>query len=350
MWLEWIKFQGFRNLQDGELRFAPGFNSLIGPNGSGKTNLLEAIYYLGVGRSFRLVKEVELLRWDARSLRVKGSAGPHAGEVRYGDEGKQWFRDGTRLERWSDYLGWLPVVFSSLADIELVVGGPGRQRQFLDRFIGQTNRRYLSALFRYRRALIQRNQLLKRGGPDELFDGWEEELVGSGSQLLQERSQVTQILLRDAARYYQGFGFSGPVDFSYEPGVRGPDWADSFRAALKEGRARDRTLGFTIAGPHRDRIGIYIAGPNRVELARFGSEGEQRIAALSLRLSELSFLGGVAGEPVVLLLDEVTAELDQERAGRFLERAQSLAGQIFYASTRPDGVGKVFHVAAGKIE
>jgi DNA replication and repair protein RecF len=355
-----LAVRGFRNLRPVAVEFVPGGNYLFGPNGAGKTNLLEAIHYLAIGRSFRNCADNDMVGFGAELLVVSGSdSAGRRGEIRFDRSEKRAALDGTRVERLSDYLGWLSVVAVLLDDIELVRGSPALRRGFLDMAIAKSDRGYIPVLAAYRRVLAQRNQLLARrsfGGHEESgADGqlgvWDDELVRAGVAVYECRRAVVGKVLDDAA------GFSGrlagePVRFAYAPSVdiAGGDPKGVFTARLAATRARSLVLGQTLVGPHRDDIRIRCG---ERDLRRFGSVGEQRLAGIALRLAEAELLAGRGGSPT-FLLDEVASELDERRSRLLFELVEE-RGQVIYVAARrlAHGAGragtKEFHVETGEV-
>lgn len=345
-----IRLRGFRNLKQAEIEFAPDSNYLFGPNGAGKSNLLEAVHFLAIGRSFRRAGDREMLGFGAELLAVAGSdEGGKDGEIRYDGREKRVLLGGTRLERLSDYLGWLPVVVLLLDDVELVRGAPSLRRGFLDMAIAKTDREYIGLLGAYRRALAQRNRLLVQGGDTESHAAWEEELVRTGVPVLEHRSPVAERVLGSATGYFEELR-GEKATFTYRTSLEpGGDAAAGFRQRLAATRKRSVELGHTLVGPHRDDVRIRFVEGDR-DMRRFGSVGEQRLAAIALRLAEADLLLGSGQQRPVFLLDEIASELDPARSGRVLDLVRG-KGQVLYAAARRfDNEGKEFRVEAGQVE
>lgn len=351
--------RGFRNLRSLAVEFSAGGNYLFGPNGAGKTNLLEAIHYLAIGRSFRNCADADMIGFNEALVAVSGSDScGRRGEIRFDRSEKRVAIDGARMERLSDYLGWLSVVAVLLDDIELVRGGPALRRGFLDMAIAKSDRGYIPALAAYRRVLAQRNRLLERGVSGGELGVWDEEFVRAGVVVYERRRAVVDRLLGDAA------GFSGrlagaPVNFTYAPSVDiEGDVAAAFAARLAATRARSFALRQTLVGPHRDDIRVRCG---ERDLRRFGSVGEQRLAGIGLRLAEAELVGGRCGG-LTFLLDEVASELDEGRSRLLFELVEE-RGQVIYAAARrlgrrgdvwgrsgQAGAGaKEFHVEKGEV-
>lgn len=356
--------QGFRNLQPAVLEFDPGCNYLFGPNGAGKTNILEAVHWLAIGRSFRRCTDAEVLGFGQELAAVAGVDDQGTrGEVRFDGREKRVLLDGGRLDRLSDFLGWLPVVVLLLEDIDLARGGPGARRAFLDMATAKTRRDYIAKLNEYRRVLAQRNRLLETGGPDELHRAWEAELARTGAAVYAARDELTGPMLARAAVLLDEFGVSG-ASIEYRPSVAaGPDLEQRLAERLAATRQRSIELRQTLVGPHRDDIAVRADGR---DLRRFGSIGEQRLAGVALRLAEGEAVAAAKGARPVFLLDEIASELDERRCGLVLDAVAS-RGQVVYAAARrlprvslpetardaapgcADG-GKEFSVAQGRAE
>lgn len=326
-----LSLQGFRNLQPAVLEFDPGCNYLFGPNGAGKTNILEAVHWLAIGRSFRRCTDDEVLGFGQELAAVAGidDRGKRA-EVRFDGKEKRVLLDGGRLDRLSDFLGWLPVVVLLLDDIELVRGGPGARRAFLDMALAKTRRDYIGRLNEYRRVLLQRNRLLEDDAPEDLHLAWEAELARTGAAVYEARFGPAERLLARAAELLEGFGVAGAA-LEFRPSVAaGPDLQSRLAERLAATRARSRELKQTVVGPHRDDIAVRAGGR---DLRRFGSIGEQRLAGVALRLAEGDTLAAARGARPVFLLDEIASELDERRCHAVLDATAS-RGQIIYAAAR----------------
>lgn len=367
MWLKTIQVAGFRNLEDQTLEFDPVANYLFGDNATGKTSLLEAIHYLAIGRSFRKAQDKEVLKFGAPVFGVQGEAlpgnrspesvksvesvdetTPRRAEIRSDGRQKRLVLDGVEVERLSSYLGWLPVVTMLLDDIRLIRGAPGERRGFLDLALSQVSRQYLLSLVEYRRILAQRNRLLMQNPDAVTLRTWDEQLVTSGTAIYQQRNRYLPALFRIAAESAQALFAGWQTEITYRASVKQEgDLTANFHQALERLHQRERELGVTLAGPHRDDI---IILRNGIELRRFGSEGEQRSASIALKLSEAHLIQEQRQEAPVFLLDEIASELDAERS-RELFKLLASRGQVFYAAAKPiPAQGRIFHVTAGKIQ
>ena len=337
----------FRNLADVTLEVPPTGLALVGDNGHGKTNLLEAIYYLHLFRSLRGAREIELVRFGAAGFHVAAVAeGTRWNRIGAGFERESGRRrillDGVPCERVSDALGALPSVAFSPADVVLVAGGPAARRRWLDVTLASTSARYLAALRDYRAALAQRNAALRarsRSSPPGVWDG---ALATHGARLTTARAGFLAWARPRMSGLGTALGERGTLDVRYRTRETLPADAsedevrDSIATALATGRDHDIERGMTHHGPHRDDIDLRLDG---VALRRFGSAGQQRTAAIALRTLECAWHRERGGCEPILLLDDPVAELDRGRAARVLALLTSqAAGQVLLAVPREDDI------------
>jgi DNA replication and repair protein RecF len=324
----------FRNIERAEFELPDDGLAIVGDNGHGKTNLLEAIAYLALLRSMRGVRDRDLVRFGARALHVDARAREApVGRVRVGVDrlgGKRVTLDGVETARLTDALGAIPSVCFSPADVSLVSGSPATRRRYLDITLALSSPRYLEALRHYRSALARRNASLRdavRGGARTASAGaWEPALAEHGAVLLRERLQWVTDVAADFARLCHAIGERAPMDLAYDSPLADSASDAELRAALSgalaRGRAHDARRGLTHAGPHRDDLSLTLAGRS---LRVVGSAGQQRTAAIALRLLEASTLRQRSGVQPLLLLDDPFAELDRSRATRVLALLDDLS-------------------------
>jgi DNA replication and repair protein RecF len=327
-----LALRDFRNLARLDLAFPSAGVAIVGENGQGKSNLLEAIYYLHLLRSVRGARDVDVIRFNAAGFHVAARAegGEHremsAGFERAGRR-KRVKVDGVERPRLSDALGALPCVLFSPADLELVAGAPSARRRYLDILLALSSRPYLAALQQYRHALAQRNAALRDavkssgGRSEQRVAVWEAPLAEHGATLWCERVAWTSQASPRFAAMCAAIGEQAPVGMRYatalEPASSGRDVVrESLARALDEKRGLDIRRGLTHAGPHRDDLALTLDGR---ELRAFGSAGQQRTAAIALRLLEGDTLRERRGAAPLLLLDDPFAELDVRRSARILE-------------------------------
>jgi DNA replication and repair protein RecF len=371
-----LAVRDFRNLARVELEPPDDGMLVIGDNGHGKSNLLEAIYYLQLLRSIRGARDPDLVRFgadgfhlraDVRSDRANDIA---VGFARHGKR-KRVRLDGVECERLSDAVGALPTVMFSPADVELVAGSPSARRRYLDIMLAVTSRGYLHALQRYRAALVRRNAALRSavrqpaGRADARVDVWEAPLAEHGATLLDERRDWVARVRERFAELCATIGEDGAVAIRYQSSMSPGDTAsraetqDALAKALEAQRAGDLRFGLTRVGPHRDDLLITLTGADGTarDLRGFGSAGQQRSAAIALRLLESETLRERRGAAPLVLLDDPFAELDVRRAARIVELlSREGLGQMVLAVPResdiPTGMPQLerYRIIAGVVE
>ncbi|MDP6782640.1 MAG: DNA replication/repair protein RecF [Dehalococcoidia bacterium] len=326
-----LSLTDFRNYSSLELSLPRGGVVLVGSNAQGKSNLLEAAYLLSIMRSHRAGVERELIRLGAEGerpwARVVGRAQGEAGGAEIevvlqrtaGEAVSKRIKVNGVPRRAGEAVGVLAGVMFSADDIGLVSGPPALRRRYLDITSCQLSAHYLGSLQRYQRVLVQRNGLLKmaaqgRAGADEM-EFWNREMVAEGGYIREHRQALVQALNGLAHQIHTGLTHGEEaLQMDYRPNPLDPS-PEAFAKALAEGRGRDMALGMTLSGPHRDDLRFMVNG---MDIGIYGSRGQQRTVALSLRLAEAAFLHEGRGQPPVLLLDDVLSELDGHRRHQLL--------------------------------
>jgi len=362
VYLSRLHLRSYRNFVEQVVELPPQGVAIIGDNGQGKTNLLEAIYYLEIFRSFRGAPDDQLVRFGEEVFRVEGELRGPEGEQRTVSAAFERKRkkkkvtvNGAEPERLGDALGQVGAVIFSPSDVELVAGGPGERRRFLDIVLSLAEPGYLAAVQRYRQALFQRNTLLRQGAKPELVASWNGGLVAAGSRVVAARARWVAERAESFAEHYARVAGGHPGFLAFAPSL--PDLGDTpapadvaavFEAQLERLAERERVRGMTLAGPHRDDLRFTTAGPEDapLDLRTYGSGGQQRTAAIALRMVEAETIRETRGRESVILLDDVFAELDAGRSRRIIEWIDAAeGGQVILTSPKETDV----HVHGGSL-
>ena len=343
MYLQRLRLTNFRVYEQLQLELERGLIVLIGPNAAGKTSLLEAIHLLATTKSPRTNADSELIRWGASVTRVEGAFVRRQGPATHlaiglesGGEGglnRRLEVEGEAVGSTREMIGRAGVVMFTPDDLSIIKGGPGLRRRFLNTALAQLQPRYLDDLSRYRRALRQRNELLTSLGrgsrPPEEARAWTDQLVRSGAAVAVLRQRFIQSLDVQARDVHGLIYGAEHLSLAYHGELAGFDdeagAAEHFRARLEELSDLEVRRGTTLAGPHRDELAVSV---NEASVRQFGSQGQQRTAALSLKLGQARVAQEWTEEPPLLLLDDCLSELDPTRAKAVLDLADTLDGLI----------------------
>lgn len=368
MYIKKLKLVHYRNYDQLDLNFADGINVIIGENAQGKTNLMEAIYLLAFTRSYRTSKDKELIQWDQNYAKIEGTIIKRNQqfplEIQLSAKGKKAKLNHLEQRRLSDYIGALNVVMFAPEDLNLVKGSPQVRRRFIDMEIGQIQPIYIYHLGQYQKILKQRNHLLKslqRKQTDNLvmLDVLTEQLIDHACLVIKRRFLFLELLRRWAIpihkRISQGreqleINYQATIDVletDSEEKINNIYWEK-----FKQNRDKEIERGTTLYGPHRDDLTFYV---NKRNVQNYGSQGQQRTTALSLKLAEIELIKQEVGEYPVLLLDDVLSELDQYRQSHLLDTIQGKV-QTFVSTTSVSDIkhetiekADLFHVENGKI-
>jgi DNA replication and repair protein RecF len=356
-----IQIRNYRNLERVELALAAHGAVLIGDNGHGKTNFLEAVYYLQILRAVRGTRDADVARFGADAFHVGGTVEGFSGARTVGigfdrtTKQKRARVDGVVVDRLSDAAGNVPSVMFSPADVALVAGEPAERRRFLDIALGLTSRTYLNALQRYRAALVRRNTILRDGAQTGRPDAhqaaaWEPALAENGATLIEERRRWVQSAAPRFAALCATIGEADAATLAYATGIGDTTdhaaTAAALLAALDTKRPLDLRRGTTHVGPHRDNLVLTLGAR---DTRTFGSAGQHRTAAIALRILEAETYRERTGATPIFLLDDPFAELDIGRASRILGLlSDAVAGQTLLAVPRtsdiPEGFDSLTHV------
>lgn len=326
MVLRRLQLKDFRNYAEQEVTFSDGMNLLMGDNAQGKTNLIDAITLVSLGKCPRVTRDRELIRWGADRARVKAEV-----EKKYGSDEVEALVDKTLgkcvsinrmpLTRLGELMGMVATVLFSPEQMAIVRDAPAERRRFMDIALCQLSKPYFYLVNRYNRILGQRNKLIKSGNHAGI-EVWDMQLAHEGSRIVKTRRGFIARLSGFAAEAHMRLsGGKEKLELQYE-GIGGETAEaieSNFLEELLRTRESDLRLGFTHTGPQRDDIRIGVGG---ADCRTYGSQGQQRTAALSLKLAELELYAAESGEAPVLLLDDVLSELDPGRQRQLLESAR----------------------------
>ncbi len=359
MYVKHLTLENFRNYDKLSIDFDEKINLILGNNAQGKTNLLEAIYVTSCGKSFRTAKDNEMIGFDKEFCRIEMEASKEDEdikvEVAIAKNSKAAKIDGVPVKKSSDLLKNVFIVIFSPEDMKIVKEEPEKRRRFLNRELCQIKSSYNIYLSKYKKALYQRNTLLKDPSVDRnLLLSWNDELVKYGVPLIKERNYFIERMAKVSKAIHEDItGNKESLNVKYEPNVRFEEdqreQRNIFYDALAESLDADLKAHHTTRGPHKDDISLSI---DDVDIRHFGSQGQQRTAALSLKLAEISMIKEGTGESPILLLDDVMSELDGERQAYMINAFKDV--QIFISTTElyedvKDAFkgGKVFKINSG---
>lgn len=336
MKLKRLVLSDFRNYENVVVDFDEGVNIIYGNNAQGKTNLLEAIYFCSIGKSMRTNKEREVIRMGTELSKVKVEIAENnlkrTIEIVFSKKSKKTIKiNGLAIHRIGELMGELPCVFFSPDGLKLIKESPEDRRRFMDIAISQTSKAYFYMLGKYEKVLDQRNKLLKSTTNIDVIKNsvfiWNEQLAELGSKIIVARINFLNALTPFALLAHKYLTNNDEnLSLSYL-GVTGENQEEIKNMLLKEfekNLEKDFKLGFTSFGPHRDDIKILVNG---IDIKAFGSQGQQKTTALSMKLAELEIIKNQTGKMPILLLDDVFSELDPKRRKRllkFCEKTQTL--------------------------
>ena len=358
MYIESIELKDYRNYETLSLSFDKGTNIFYGDNAQGKTNILEAVYLCGTTKSHRGSKDREMIRFDAEESHIRMFV-KKEGISRKIDmhlkknKAKGIAIDGIPIRKAGELFGILNLVFFSPEDLNIIKNGPGERRRFLDLELSQLDKVYLSDLANYNRVVNQRNRLLKEIGFQakkqdmDTLEIWEMQLVHYGNKIIERRKRFVEEINEIISSIHKKLtGGSEEILVIYEPS----NGNISLEDAIRKNREKDMKIKSTSIGPHRDDICFMVKD---LDIRRFGSQGQQRTAALSLKLSEIELVKRAIHDTPVLLLDDVLSELDKHRQNYLLDSIHEI--QTLITCTGVDefvnhrfSINKVFRVTNGQ--
>ena len=361
MLLKNISLKNFTNYEEANCDFDENINIFVGDNAQGKSNLLEAIYYIATISSSRKNKDKELIKWGRDFFSISAHFFNRFGEnkvdVKVAGNKKEVYLNNYKIEKRKEYIGYLITVIFNPEDLYIIKGEPSLRRQYIDNELSTTDVEYFVDILKYRKILEQRNILLKEYNrkriSDDLMDIWEEQLTKYGVKIINKRLELIEKLKEISKKiHYRITENVEDLHIEYQTNVDLKDIENSYRNLLRENRQRDIDRGNTSIGPHRDDLEILING---MSAKKFASQGQQRTISLSLKISEIEFIKEKTGEYPLLLLDDVLSELDKKRKHKLLEEIENKVQTIITTTDLNDienfvvEKGKVIRIHDGKV-
>lgn len=337
----------FKNYREARLEFSSKFNCFTGNNGSGKTNLLDAIYYLSFCKGFSNPVDSQNILFDADFFMIQGKyrINGQEDELTCGfkrQQRKVFKRNKKDYGRLSDHIGLYPLVLLSPADTQLILGGSEERRKFLDGVISQYSKEYLQRLISYNKALQQRNALLKIFAEKRRFDPaslevWDEQLSGHGDYIFRERERFFNEFLSVFRENYRLLsGGDEIVDIEYQSTLREKPLAEQ----LLDHQDKDRLAQYTTSGIHKDDLVFLI---HELPVKKYGSQGQQKTFIISLKLAQFSFTRKIKGFHPILLFDDIFDKLDEQRVHQLMRLvSEQHFGQVFVTDTHTDRIESLF--------
>jgi DNA replication and repair protein RecF len=347
MILSKINLLNFKNYPEASIDLNPGVNALLGANGEGKTNLLDAVHYLSMCKSYFNPIDAQNIRFGEDFFVVQGifECSGQTENISCGlkrNQKKVFKRNQKEYERLSDHIGLLPIVMISPTDTMLITEGSEERRKFLDSIISQFDKRYLEDLINYGRVLSQRNAYLKQAAMSRSFDEdslliWDEQMIPLAKRIFDARKKFILDLIPIFKEHYQMIsGYKEEIDIQYESHLLKGD----FRESLEAGREKDRNLQYSSVGTHKDDLVFHING---VPVRRYASQGQQKSFLIALKLAQFHFIAKEKGIKPILLLDDIFDKLDESRVTRLMELVcQPAFGQLIITDSHEHRLKNIF--------
>ena len=337
MFVKELHIVNFKNIAEATFTFCPRFNCIVGNNGVGKTNILDALYLLSMCKSYFGLPDAQNIRHHEPFFVLQGKYEKDGEEVdmycgvKRGQK-KVLKKNQKAYEKLSEHIGLLPLVMISPEDVVLIDGGSEERRRLVDGIISQSDRNYLYLLIRYNKALQQRNSLLRAAEGKEIdaamLDVWDEQLLACGEKILEQRLDFLRDFKTFFQRYYDLISFGKEqVSLDYNSSSKGLDMREAFRKSLE----RDRLLGYTSVGVHRDDLSLAIDG---YPVKKIGSQGQKKTFLIALKLAQYAWLYQTGKVKPLLLLDDIFDKLDAGRVKRIIGLVgEEIFGQVFITDT-----------------
>ena len=364
MHLQTLSLLDYKNIEQADLEFTAKLNCFLGDNGAGKTNLLDAIYYLSFTKSFFTAIDAQNVRHEREMFMIKGDYKRLDQDemISVGfklSQKKQFKRNHKVYKRLSEHIGLFPLVMISPSDQSLILGGSEERRKLMDGVISQFDHNYLEALLRYNRAVLQRNNLLKHFAEHRNFDAdtlsiYDEQLIEFGTTIFEKRKQFIDELTPVFQYFYEFIsGGKEQVLLSYESMLSQGD----FRQQLIDSQQKDKISAYTNTGIHKDELQLDLGA---FPMKKLGSQGQNKTYLIALKFAQFEYLKNASGIKPILLLDDIFDKLDANRVGKIIQLVSNdKFGQIFITDTNRDHldgilkkmetVYRIFRIDQGKV-
>ncbi len=346
MFIEELSLINFKNFEQAEMKFSPDLNCFIGNNGAGKTNLMDAIYYLSFCKSFLNPVDLQNIRHNEEFFVIQGKYQRLGNQeniycgLKKGQK-KHFKRNKKEYKKLSEHIGLLPLIVITPSDINLIMGGSEERRKFTDAVISLYNQQYLDSLIKYNRALLQRNNLLKQFASTNTFNAetleiWDDQLVYYAEIIHRERKMYLEKFLPVFQNYYKLIsGGNEIIGLTHQSQLYDGDFAGQ----LLNARQRDRVLQFTTVGIHKDDIDFKLG---EYSIKKLGSQGQKKTFLVALKLAQFDFVKEISGMTPILLLDDIFDKLDKCRVEEIVKLvANDHFGQIFITDTNREHLDRI---------
>ncbi len=348
MFLDQLKLTNFKNYSEANLRFSAKINCFTGDNGAGKTNLLDAIYYLSFTKSFFNSLDMQNIRHNEDFFALHGTYFRNGTVpetlhcIQKRSQPKKFSHNKTEYDRLADHIGLFPLVMVSPYDRDLINEGSETRRKYIDGVISQFDRAYLDNLLTYNKALQQRNAMLKHFAEMRYFDYtsiqiYDEQLVATGITILQKRTEFLDRFMPLFQQYFEYItGGRERVDIQYETQLA----AGNYVQLLENSLERDRASRYTNTGIHKDDLGFSIGG---YPVKKYGSQGQQKSFVVAIKLAQYEYTRQIKGFKPIILLDDIFDKLDHSRVQKIIDLTSGDSfGQVFITDTQPERIETVF--------
>jgi len=347
MWLQKLSLLNFKNYEEAELSFSQTVNAFTGDNGAGKTNLLDAIHYLSLCKSYFNPIDSQQIRQGGDYFMVQGVFEKNEYDEVVAcslkkNQKKQFKRNKKDYQRLADHIGLFPLVMISPYDISIIIEGSEERRRFIDSVISQTDNQYLDELIVYNKSLLTRNALLKKIAETNRYDPvlleiYNEQLVGSGTRIFEKRRKFMEEFIPVFNQHYKYISEDAEsVGLIYESQLHENSFADLLKSSVE----KDRVLERTTCGIHKDELSFSI---HNLPMKKFGSQGQQKSFLIALKLAQYSFLHQKKGFKPLLLLDDIFDKLDDKRVEKLMTMvSHDDFGQIFITDTSRPRIERIF--------